>query len=114
MHPAAKLQFERVASEYSQWRMVPEDDRSPAPAWWWQPAVQVFAQHDEMPELSCIHLELPVGSTYAAGAAVLMAPLAKQTSLPWPDEFPRKLNSQTWSPKAASRSAAGAKGSPPA
>jgi hypothetical protein len=31
-----------------------------------------------------------VGSTYAAGAAVLMATLADQTSLPWPDEFPRK------------------------
>jgi hypothetical protein len=32
-----------------------------------------------------------VGSTYAAGAAVLMATLADQTSLPWPDEFPRKI-----------------------
>jgi hypothetical protein len=29
--------------------------------------------------------------TYAAGAAVLMATLADQTSLPWPDEFPRKI-----------------------
>jgi hypothetical protein len=36
-------------------------------------------------------LQLPVGSTYAAGAAVLMATLADQTSLPWPDEFPRKI-----------------------
>ena len=95
MHTAAKLQFERVASEYSLWRMVPEEERSPAPAWWWQPAFQVVAQHEEMPELSCYHLELPVGSTYAAGAAVLMAPLTKQTSSPWPDEFPRKLNGPT-------------------
>jgi hypothetical protein len=30
-------------------------------------------------------------STYAAGAAVLIATLADQTSLPWPDEFPRKI-----------------------
>jgi hypothetical protein len=99
MHPAAKLQFERVASEYSQWRMVPEEERSPAPAWWWQPAFQVVEQHEEMSVLPCYRLELPVGSTYAAGAAVLMAPLAKQTSLPWPDEFPRKLNGRTTEPE---------------
>ena len=37
-------------------------------------------------------LSTAVGSTYAAGAAVLMGTLADQTSLPWPDEFPRKLN----------------------
>jgi hypothetical protein len=36
-------------------------------------------------------LQLPVGSTCAARAAVLMATLADQTSLPWPDEFPRKV-----------------------
>jgi hypothetical protein len=39
----------------------------------------------------CYRLQLPVGSTYAAAAAVLMATLADQTSLPWPDEFPRKI-----------------------
>lgn len=90
MHPAAKLQFERVAREYTQWRSVPENERSPAPAWWWQPAMQVADQSEEMPALLCYRLELPEGSTYSAGAAVLMAPIAKQTSLPWPDEFPRK------------------------
>jgi hypothetical protein len=42
--------------------------------------------------LWCDRLELPVGSTYTAGAAVLMASLADQTSLPWPNEFPRKLD----------------------
>jgi hypothetical protein len=45
----------------------------------------------EMPPLSCDRLKLPLASTYAAGAAVLMATLADQTSLPWPDEFPRKI-----------------------
>ena len=90
MHPAAKFQFERTAREFSQWRAVPEEDRSPAPAWWWQPAIDVVAQHEEMGALLCYRLQLPVGSTYAAGAAVLMATLADQTSLPWPDEFPRK------------------------
>jgi len=91
MHPAAKFQFERTAREFSQWRGIPEKDRSPAPAWWWQPAIEVVAQHEEMAALLCYRIELPVGSTYAAGAAVLMATLAGQTSLPWPDEFPRKL-----------------------
>ena len=42
----------------------------------------------------CYRLQLPVDSTYAAGAAVLMATLADQTSLPWPDEFPRKIKRQ--------------------
>jgi hypothetical protein len=90
VHPAAKFQFDRIAREYSQWRSVPEDERSPAPTWWWQPALQVAQQFEEMPVLSCNQLELPVGSTYAAGATVFMASIAKQTSLPWPDEFPRK------------------------
>jgi hypothetical protein len=90
MHPAAKLQFERVVDEYSLWRAVPEDERSPAPAWWWQPALQVAGHQEQMPALSCYRLELPVGSTYAAGATEVLAPIVTQTSLPWPDEFPRK------------------------
>jgi hypothetical protein len=52
--------------------------------------MEVVAQH-KMGALMCYRLQLPVGSTYAAGAAVLMATLADQTSLPWPDEFPRKI-----------------------
>ena len=35
MHPAARLQFERMIGEYGRWRAVPEKERSPAPAWWW-------------------------------------------------------------------------------
>jgi hypothetical protein len=91
MHPAAKFQFDRTAREFSQWRAVREEDRSPAPAWWWQPAIDAVVQHEKMGALMCYRLQLPVGSTYAAGAAVLMATLADQTSLPWPDEFPRKI-----------------------
>jgi hypothetical protein len=92
MHPAAKLQFERAARKFARWRAVPENDRSPAPAWWWQPAFEVVAQLEEMGALLCYRLQLPVGSTYAAGATVLMGTtLADQTSLPWPDEFPRKI-----------------------
>ena len=91
MHQAARFQFERTVREYAQWRAVPEEDRSPAPAWWWPPAFEVLKQHEEMGALLCYRLQLPVGSTYAAGAAVLMATLVDQTSLPWPDEFPRKI-----------------------
>jgi hypothetical protein len=58
---------------------VPEADRPPAPAWWWQPTFQVIDQQEEMPALFCYRLELPVGSTYAAGAAGLMIPIVKQT-----------------------------------
>jgi hypothetical protein len=65
MHPAAKLQFERTAGEFSQWQPVPEEDRSPAPAWWWQPAIDAVSQQEEMGALVCYRLQLPVGSTYA-------------------------------------------------
>jgi hypothetical protein len=92
MHRAAKLQFERVVREFARWRAVPENERSPAPAWWWQPAFEVAGQLEEMGPIVCHHLELPLSSTYAAGASLLMAILADQTSLPWPDDFPRKTN----------------------
>jgi hypothetical protein len=95
MHPAAKFQFERLAREYSEWRAVPEQDQSPAPAWWWQPDLDIAGRQELMPDMLCYRLELPVGSTYSAGAAVLVAPLIGQTSLPWPDEFPRKIDRTT-------------------
>jgi hypothetical protein len=91
MHLAARLQFERVAREFAQWRAVPKDQRSPAPAWWWQPAFEAREQHEEMSPLWCHRLELPVPSTYAAAAAMLLATLSDQTSLPWPDEFPCRV-----------------------
>jgi hypothetical protein len=93
MHPAAIFQLERVVCEFAQWRAVPEAQRSPAPAWWWQPAFEAREQAEEMPPICCHHLELPVGSSYAAGAAALLTTLADQTSLPWPDEFPRRIKS---------------------
>jgi hypothetical protein len=90
MHPAAKFQFERTVREYSRWRAVPEDRRSPAPAWWWQPAYELRELTEEMSPIWCRHLELPIGSTCATGAAVFMATLSEQRSLPWPDEVPFK------------------------
>jgi hypothetical protein len=44
-----------------------------------------------MPASLCDGFELPPGSSYGSGAEVLMKALAEQTSLAWPDEFPKKL-----------------------
>jgi hypothetical protein len=55
--------------------------------------LQVAEHLEQMPALSCDRLELPAGSTYAAGAAVLLAPIVSQASQPWADEFPRKFKS---------------------
>jgi hypothetical protein len=87
---AAKDQFERALGEFVRWRAVPEADRSPAPAWWWGPAFEIHRVPQTMPAAWCADLELPGGSTYAAGARVFLHSLADQTSLPWPDDFPRK------------------------
>jgi hypothetical protein len=61
---------------------------APRPA---RPAFELRELQEEMIPLWCHRLELPLSSTYAAGAAVLLATLSDQTSLPWPDEFPRKI-----------------------
>jgi len=91
VHPAAKLQFERAVREFFRWRPVPESERSPAPAWWWHPAFQVLNTQEEMDPQWCYRLELPFSSTHAAGAAVLMAQLAGQTSMLQADELPKKM-----------------------
>jgi hypothetical protein len=90
MHLAANVQFERAVREFAIWRAVPEDERSPAPAWWWGPAFEVRNAQQSMPAEWCSSLELPDGSSCAIGAEVFLASLAGQTSLPWPDEFPRR------------------------
>ena len=90
MHQAANVQFGRAVGEFASWRAVPEDARSPAPAWWWGPAFELLGEPQPMPPEWCAKLELPEGATYAAGAAIFLDALAAQTSLPWPGEFPRK------------------------
>jgi hypothetical protein len=91
MHQATTLQFEKIASEFALWRKVAEDQRSPAPAWWWGPAMDTRDAAEPMSPHLCHSFELPPGSCYSRGADVLMHALAAQTSLPWPDEFPKKL-----------------------
>jgi hypothetical protein len=91
MHQAAALQFRRIADEFALWRAVAEDERSPAPAWWWGPAMDALDEAAAMPANLCQSFELPPGSSYGGGAEMLMKALAEQTSLAWPDEFPKKL-----------------------
>jgi hypothetical protein len=96
MHQAANVQFERVVREFVRWRAVPEDDRSPAPAWWWGPAFELIGVQQPMPAEWCSGLGLPDGASCATGAEVFLKSLADQTSLPWPDDFPRKA--RPWNP----------------
>jgi hypothetical protein len=90
MHLAANVQFERAVDELVRWRAVPEDERSPAPAWWWGPAFEVLGVKQPMPADCCAGLELPVSATYADGARIFLECLADQTALTWPGDFPRK------------------------
>jgi hypothetical protein len=90
MHQAAKLQFERAVGEFVRWRAVPDEDRSPAPAWWWGPAFAVRGAPQSMPADCCASLGLPDRASYADGARVFLESMADQTSLPWPDDFPGK------------------------
>jgi hypothetical protein len=91
VHQAAKLQIERIVHEFARWRRMPDDERSPAPAWWWGPAIDVLDEAETMSQDLCAGFELPPGSSYGDGAEVLMKALAEQTSLSWPDEFPKKI-----------------------
>jgi hypothetical protein len=88
MHQAANVQLGRIVDEFVRWRAVAEDDRSPAPAWWWGPAFENLGVRQPMPLEWCARLELPAGASYADGARVFLALLAGQTTLPWPDDFP--------------------------
>jgi hypothetical protein len=90
MHQVANIQFERAVREFARWRAVPEQERSPAPAWWWGPAFEMRGVRQTMPAEWCSSLTLPAGSSFAIGAEVFLQSLAGQTSQPWAADFPRK------------------------
>ena len=53
--------------------------------------MEALDETDAMSPELCANFELPAGSCYGDAAEVLMKALAEQTSLSWPDEFPRKF-----------------------
>ena len=90
MHPAAVLQFERMIGEYDAWRAIPCGERSPAPAWWWGPAMAVRTSAEPLPGGWRAALGLPEQATYGSAAHVFLDAFAGQTAVPWPFDFPRK------------------------
>jgi len=53
MNPALTLQFERAVNEYARWQAVPAEDRSDAPAWWWDTALAAVDETATMPVEWC-------------------------------------------------------------
>ncbi len=92
MHLAATLQFERMIGEYARWRAVPQKERSPAPAWWWGPAMELRNMAQPLPGEWRVQLGLPERASYAAGAEIFLKAFAGQTSAPWPYDFPGKTD----------------------
>jgi len=90
MDHAVNLQFERIVDEYAKWRAIPEQDRSPAPGWWWGPAFEALGVDQAMPAECCASLQLPDSATYADGARIFLRSLTDQKFLPWPSDFPGK------------------------
>jgi hypothetical protein len=91
MRPAENLQFQRMVDEFVQWRAVPGEERSPAPAWWWGPAFEAIGSPHPMPAGWCASLELPESASYDDGARIFLKCFAGQASLPWPSDFPRMV-----------------------
>ena len=91
MNPALTLQFERAVNEYARWQAVPAEDRSDAPAWWWDTALAAVDETATMPVEWCATLGLAAESTYAEGAEVFRKTLLRQTYMPYSENFPRKF-----------------------
>jgi hypothetical protein len=90
MHQAKLIEFDRLAQEIAAWRAIPKDDRSPAPCWWWGPALALRHAHDAMSPEDCRRFGLPPGASFADAGDKVMAFLAAQRSLSRPGEFPRR------------------------
>ncbi|MCA1374972.1 MULTISPECIES: hypothetical protein [Bradyrhizobium] len=94
MHQAARLEFERVMEEFVRWHVVPENERSPAPAWWWGPAMAVVDDQEPMSATSCCALNVSEGTSFAEGARAILALFTEQTSLTGPQDFPSKAEGE--------------------
>ncbi|OPF92377.1 hypothetical protein [Rhodopseudomonas palustris] len=89
MHPAQHIEFNRLAQEMAAWRAVPADDRSPAPGWWWGPAMALRHAKQPLSPEDCRRFGLPLGASFADAGNKVMAFLAAQRSLTRPSEFPK-------------------------
>ena len=94
MHQASHLQFNRIVDEFVRWRAIPEEERSPAPAWWWGPAFELSGVQNALPNEMRAKLGISGEASYADGARVFLKSFAGQTYLPWPDDFPRRPERQ--------------------
>lgn len=90
MHHAALLEFERLVREFQRWQAVPEDERAPAAAWWWAPALAASGNREVMPDDFSRIFGLTSGATFADAAAILMGAIAAQDRLASPTGFPLK------------------------
>jgi hypothetical protein len=91
MNPALTLQFERAVNEYARWQAVPAEDRSDAPAWWWDTALAAVDEPSTLPVEWCTILGVADEATYAEGAEVFRNTLLTQTHMPHSGNFPRKF-----------------------
>ena len=73
MHQAANLQFERIVDEFVRWRAIKEDERSPAPAWWWGPAFEAAEyRSDAAGRIGAPGWDWPMARPIAAGAGIVL------------------------------------------
>ena len=66
---------------------APEDERPPAPAWWWGPAMEVRDVDLKFRPHGSVRLGLPDGATYADGAHVLFGRWPGRPTSPGPMIF---------------------------
>ncbi|MDN5003618.1 hypothetical protein ACFQZO_22550 [Bradyrhizobium sp. GCM10027634] len=94
MHQAARLTFERVMDEFVRWHVVPESERSPAPAWWWGPAMAVVDDREPLSATLSKNWRGALGlgddASFADAACMVLSLFVEQTSLTGPQDFPSK------------------------
>lgn len=93
MHPAAKLQFARIADEFARWHAIAEAERPPAPAWWWGPAFEMRNAAEPLSSILSRRFRLPDGASFAEASAALRQTLTGQAIPSWPYDFSRLIAS---------------------
>lgn len=86
MHPSLTFQFDRAIREYALWQAVSEDERSPAPSWWWSAALALRGDPRPLPDDDTSLAE----KSYGELARRMLEAIGAQAEKPWPDEFPTR------------------------